>query len=197
MMRKLTVWIIVVYSLTVLSLRAQSLPSVDIDTAQTKLDQFLRENALPQERLELLIATNIELHENFILGESWLAGVGTVSERLVERASHLIDILDELASKSVMERAQSVLDRYHNLKSILDAKELELTDRQEAAVTSIERNTAVVTDLRDTIEINLENLELLKAAIERSAGSEEIVKAYIESLEEAIEAAEDALRPLF
>ena len=197
MMRKLTVWIIVVYSLTVLSLRAQSLPSVDIDTAQTQIDQFLRENELHQERIELLIATNIELNENLILWESWLAGVGTVSERLVERASHLIDILDELASKSVMERAQSVLDRYHNLKSILDAKELELTDRQEAAVTSIERNTAVVTDLRDTIEINLENLELLKAAIERSAGSEEIVKAYIESLEEAIEAAEDALRPLF
>jgi chromosome segregation ATPase len=195
--RKLTVWLIVVHFLAAMSIQAQVLPSVDIDTAQTQIDQFLRENELLQERIELLVTTNSELGENAILWQSWIAGIGTVSERLVDRASQLIDILNELASKSVMERAQTVLDRYYDLKAILDEKELELAERQQAAEASIERNTTVGADLKKKIESNLENVELLKAAIERSAGSEETVNAYIESLEEAIEDAEGALRSLF
>lgn len=176
---------------------AQVLPSVDIDTAQTQIDQFVRENELLQERIELLISTNETLAEDIVLWETWLEGIQTVSQRLVERAGQLIDILSELASKTVMERAQTVLDRYYRIKAVLDEKEEDLITRKEAAVVSIERNTVVVAELGQKIESNLENIELLKAAIERSVGSEEAVNSYIESLEEALEDAEKALQPPF
>ena len=197
MRRKSLVWLVLVHVLAVMSIQAQVLPSVDIDTAQTQIDQFLRENELLQERIELLVTTNSDLSENVVLWQTWIAGIETVSERLVDRANQLIDILAELASKSVMERAQTALDRYYDLKAILDAKGAELIERQHAAEASIARNTTVGAELKKKIESNLENIELLKAAIERSAGSEETVNAYIESLEDAIEAAEGALRLLF
>ena len=41
-------------------LSAQVLPSVDIDTAKTQIDQFVRENELIQERITELLQTNEE-----------------------------------------------------------------------------------------------------------------------------------------
>lgn len=176
------------------ALSAQVLPSVDIDTAQTQIDQFLQENEILNRRIGLLLATNDELSENLTIWETWLSGIEVVTERLVDRAGELIDILNELASKSLMERAYSVLDRYYRIKATLDEKHRDLTERHEAAAVSIERNTAVVAELKRKIESNLENIELLKAAVERSAGSEETVNTYIENLEAALEDAENALK---
>ena len=174
-------------------LPGQVLPSVDIATAQTHIDQFTRENELLAERIALLLTTNQELTDDIVLWGTWKSGIEIVTERLVSRATELIDLLDEMASKSIVERAQSVLDRYYTLKAILDAKHQELVERSGAAKVSIEKNTTVVAELRQKISNNLENIELLRAAVERSKGSEETVNLYIENLEKAIEDAEKAL----
>ena len=175
-------------------LSAQELPSVDVDTAQTQIDQFTLENRLLQERINNLTQTNEELTLSLDQWEIWLAGIETVTLRLVADADQLLEILAELASKTVIERAQEVLNRYYRLKSLLDAKHLELSERNIAAHTSIERNTQAVEDLKEKIQSNLENIELLKAAVERSQGSESIVKSYIDNLEKAIEDAEGILQ---
>ena len=175
-------------------LSAQELPSVDVDTAQTQIDQFMLENRLLQERINNLTQTNEELTLSLEQWEIWLAGIETVTLRLVADADQLLEIIAELASKTVIERAQEVLNRYYRLKSLLDAKHLELSERNIAAHTSIERNTQAVEDLKEKIQSNLENIELLKAAVERSQGSESIVKSYIDNLEKAIEDAEGILQ---
>ena len=59
---------------------------------------------------------------------------------------------------------------------------------------SIERNTKAVEDLKAKIQSNLENIGLLKAAVERSQDSESVVKSYIDNLEKAIEDAEGILQ---
>jgi len=176
---------------------AQVLPSVDIDTARTQIDQFLQENELILDRIESLVTTNEELTADMELRETWLSGVNDVAGRIVEEADRLTDILSELASKALTTRAQQALERYRNIKTILDKKIRELSERIEAAKASIERNTTVVEELREKIQSNLDNVELLKAAIERSAGSEEIINGYIENLEKALDEAQDLINRLF
>ncbi|MBT3271702.1 MAG: hypothetical protein HN368_01000, partial [Spirochaetales bacterium] len=127
---------------------AQMLPSVDISTAKTQIDQFARENELLDDRIELLLETNVKLASDIEIWSTWLSGIATVTEKLVDRAAELIDLLNELASKSILERAQTVLDRYYTLKSILDEKHLELTNRTEAGKVSIEKNIEVVAELK-------------------------------------------------
>ncbi len=178
-------------------LSAQVLPSVDIDTAKTQIDQFIRENELIQERITELLQTNDELTTDIELWTTWLTGVTNVTDRIVDKANQLLDILSDLASKSVMVRAQSVLDRYYRLKSILDEKSADLNQRVTAASASIERNSAVVDELGEKTKSNLDNIELLKAAIERSAGSEEAVSAYIESLDKALDDAQKLIDESF
>ena len=172
---------------------AQELPSVDVDTAQTQIDQFMLENKLLQERIDNLTKTNEELAVGLEQWAAWISGIETVSQRLVGEADKLLEILAELASKTVIERAQRVLNRYYRLKALLDAKHLELTERNSAASSSIERNTKTVEDLKVKIQSNLENIDLLKAAVERSEDSESVVRSYIDNLEKAIEDAEGIL----
>ena len=171
-------------------LPAQVLPSVDIDTAKTQIDQFLQENKLIDDRISTLIRTNEELTTDIELWTNWLTGISNVKTRIVESANQLLDILSDLGSKSVRTRAQSALDRYYRLKSVLDEKAADLDQRIGAAKVSIDRNGAVVDELREKTKSNLDNIDLLKAAIERSAGSEEAVSAYIESLEKALDEAQ-------
>ena len=178
-------------------LPAQVLPSVDIDTARTQIDQFLNENELIEERIADLQKTNEELATDIERWTSWLVGITNVTDKVVDRANQLLDILSELASKSVMVRAQSVLDRYDVIKEVLEEKSEDLNERLGSAAASIKRNNAVVDDLKKKTKSNLDNIELLKAAIERSAGSEETVSAYIESLEEALEDAEKLINESF
>jgi chromosome segregation ATPase len=178
-------------------LPAQVLPSVDIDTARTQIDQFVGENELIQERMTELLETNIELATDIELWTTWLTGVTSVRDRIVDKANQLIDILSDLASKSVITQAQSVLDRYYRLKSILDEKSDTLKQRVTAATTSIERNSTAVDELQEKTQSNTDNIALLKAAIERSEGSEEIVGAYIESLEKALDDAQELINESF
>ena len=193
--RRITGLVHVILLLTAIALlSAQELPSVDVDTAQTQIDQFMLENRLLQERINNLTQTNEELTLGLEQWEIWLAGIETVTLPLVADADQLVEILAELASKTVIERAQEVLNRYYRLKSLLDAKHLELSELNIAAQTSIERNTQAVEDLKAKIQSNLENIELLKAAVERSQESESVVKSYIDNLEKAIEDAEGILR---
>lgn len=173
---------------------AQQLPSVDVDTAQTQIDQFTLENRLLQERIDNLTLTNEELTVGLEQWGTWISSIETVSQRLVGHADQLIEILAELASKTVIERAQEVLNRFYRLEAVLDDKHLELSERSLAANSSIERNTQAVEDLKVKIQSNLENIELLKAAVERSQGSESVVKSYIDNLEKAIEDAEGVLQ---
>lgn len=191
---------IIVFFLTVVSifpLAAQVLPSVDIDTARTQINQFLSENNLIEDQITELETTNTQLSTDMELWQSWLVGIKNVSGRTVEEANRLIDIVSELASKSVVGRAQTVLERYYRIKSILDEKNKELTDRIQAAEASIKRNKEVIEELREKTKSNLDNIELLKAAIERSAGSEETINAYIESLEKALDEAQKLINQSF
>ena len=176
---------------------AQVLPSVDIDTARTQIDQFLQENEQIQERITSLLATNEELANDMETWKTWISGIDNVSEKVVEKANQLVDILSELASKSITERAQTVLDRYYRIKSVLDDKKNQLTERLHAAEASIKRNGAVIEELGIKIQSNLDNVELLKAAIERSSGSEEIVNGYIENLQKALDEAQEFLNQSF
>ncbi len=176
---------------------AQVLPSVDIDTARTQIDQFLQENEQIQERITSLLATNEELANDMETWKTWISGIDNVTEKVVEKANQLVDILSELASKSITERAQTVLDRYYRIKSVLDDKKNQLTERLHAAEASIKRNGAVIEELGIKIQSNLDNVELLKAAIERSSGSEEIVNGYIENLQKALDEAQEFLNQSF
>jgi len=168
----------------------QVLPSVDVDTARTQINQFLSENDLIGRQIAELESTNGELSADIETWNTWLSGIQDVTGRIVERANQLMDIVSELASKSVVGRAQTALERYYRIKAVLDDKHEELTGRIAAAEASIERNDAVVLELKEKIQSNLDNVELLKAAIERSAGSEETINAYIESLEKALDDAQ-------
>ena len=56
---------------------------------------------------------------------------------------------------------------------------------------------AVADELGEKTKSNLDNIELLKAAIERSAGSEEAVSAYIESLDKALDDAQKLIDESF
>lgn len=187
---KLAGAVVHLFLLTAFSATAQVLPNVDIETARTQIEQFLSENEQFSEQITSLEATNEELAADIELWETWLSGIRNVTERVKDEANRLLDIVSDLASKSVVERAQTVLERYYRIKSILEEKEAELTDRIEAARTSIEKNLMVAEELREKIQSNLDNVELLKAAIERSAGSEETINAYIESLEKALDEAQ-------
>lgn len=178
-------------------LPAQVLPSVDIETAKTQIDQFLLENELIQERITELLQTNAELKKDIELMRTWLTGVINVTERIVDRADQLLDTLSDLGSKSAITQAQSVLDRYYRLKSILDEKSDDLNQRVTSALASVERNNAVADELGEKTKSNVDNIELLKAAIERSAGSEETVGAYIENLEKALDEAQKLIHESF
>ncbi len=194
---KLAGAVVYLFLLTAFSASAQVLPNVDIETARTQIEQFLSENEQFSEQITSLEATNEELASDIELWETWLSGIRNVTERVKDEANRLLDIVSDLASKSVVERAQTVLERYYRIKSILEEKEAELTDRIEAARTSIERNLMVAEELREKIQSNLDNVELLKAAIERSAGSEETINAYIESLEKALDEAQRVINRSF
>ncbi len=188
---------VLLFLLRPLPAQAQVLPSVDIETAKTQIDQFLLENELIQERITELAHTNTELKKDIELMTSWLAGVTNVMERIVDKADQLLDILTDLASKSAVTQAQSVLDRYYRLKSILDEKSDDLNQRIAAAKASIERNNSVADELGEKTKSNLDNIELLKAAIERSAGSAEAVGTYIKNLEKALDEAQALIRESF
>ncbi|MBN1685300.1 MAG: hypothetical protein JW852_01535 [Spirochaetales bacterium] len=190
-------WWSILFLLAVCHAPAQVLPSVDIDTARTQIDQFLRENELIEARISELLATNEDLTADIELWKGWLAGVSTVTARTVEKAEQLTDILSELASKSLTERTQNVLERYYRIKSILEDKNKELTERIDAAEASIRRNGEVIAELRNKTQSNLDNVELLKAAIERSAGSEEMINSYIEDLEKALDEAQKLINQSF
>ena len=192
-----TGWRVILLLICVCNAPAQVIPSVDIDTARTQIAQFLRENELIEGRIWELLATNEELAADIELWERWLTGVNKVGEKVAEEAEQLLDILSELASKSLTNRAQTVLERYYRIKSILEEKSKELTERIHAAKASIEKNGAVIGDLRRKTQSNLDNVKLLKAAIERSAGSEEMINSYMKSLEEALDEAQKLLDQSF
>lgn len=171
----------------------QQLPSVDIDTAMAQIKQFQEENIETQTRMEILSSSNEQIAEDIELWASWRRAVANVSELLESRASELQDILAELASKTVMLRAQSAFDTYSRISALLAAKEQDLTSRIAEGEQTIRRNESAIETYRTRIQRNNANIELLQSAIQKSLNSEDRIKNYLDAFEEAIKKAQEVL----
>ena len=180
--------------LTVLSsVPGQELPSVDIETATTQIEQFQGENEQLAMKMAILIEANQILESDANKWEGWVAAIQTINSRINDRAQELIDILSEIAVKAIMEKAQEVLDRYSRIRALLESKAENLQARIEDANASIQRNVSTVEELRKKIARNERNVELLYAAIQKSKSRDEELNYYIDNLEEALKAAEELL----
>ncbi len=175
------------------TLAAQTLPSVDVDTANMQIEQFENENRSLEERIQLLTASVDGLEADVETWTRWANGIERVSKLLDERAERLLDVLGEIGSRSIVDRAESVLERYSRMKLLLEAKHEDLRNRIEDAQGLLADNRATIAEYESRIEQNKKNIELLKAAIANSVSSESLMKNYLEGLETLLDDALDLL----
>jgi len=174
-------------------LGAQSLPSVDIDTANMQIEQFEYENGLLEERIELMRSSIDRLESDIETWKQWSNGIERVLRMLDDRAGQLLDVLAEIGSRSIVARAESVLDRYTEIRQLLDEKTDELAGRVDDAERIIRSNRATVGVYESRIEQNSRNIELLKAAIASSVDSESSIESDLEALDSLLDDAAELL----
>lgn len=175
------------------SVFGQELPSVDIETATTQIEQFQSENEQLAKKIAILIEANQILESDAKKWNGWAEAIQTIIIRIKDRAQELIDILSEIAVKAIMEKAQEVLDRYSRIRALLESKAESLQARVEDANASIQRNLSTIEELSIKIARNERNVELLIAAIRKSKSRDDELNYYIDNLEDALKAAEELL----
>ena len=193
MHRRRTVTAIAAFVLAAVSLQSQDLPSVDTETAQTQIEQFELENTqLAASMLEterLITQTELDLET----WQSWIEAIAKVAERLEEYAEKLLDVLAEIANKTVLEAAQSILERYGILRELIKEKAEELEAAIEDGESRIGEYRNELGLLDERIRRNRENIDLLTAAMAKSRSSEEALGGLIENLKDALDEAESLI----
>ena len=113
--------------------------------------------------------------------------IDRVSRMLDERADSLLDVLSQIGSRSIVERAETALARYSQVKKLLADKYSELQGRIADAQRLIASNRSTISIYQSRIEQNSCNIELLKAAIASSVDSESLIQNYLEGLDSLLD----------
>ncbi len=171
----------------------QDLPSVDPETAKLQIEQFENENRDLRAKIAKLAESNETLNVDIERWTRWINGIEAVRERLDEQVEQLRDALQNVGSRSVLERAQNALDRFATLDSLLESKRDELSTRIDEAQETLSTNRSTISLYRTRVEQNQENIELLNAAIAQSQDSEQLINGYLESLDSIMQEARDLL----
>ncbi len=172
----------------------QDLPSVDPDTARLQIEQFENENRELRSRIQNLSDQNETISSNVETWTSWINGIETVEERLDEQVAELRNSLQNVGSKSVVERAQTALERYATLASLLESKREELANRITEAQNTLVTNKETISLYQTRIEQNQENIELLNAAIAQSKDSEQLINSQLDALDALMQNARNLLQ---
>ena len=173
----------------------QSLPSVDVEAANMQITQFEIENESLEQRILLLEQSIDTLEDDIKTWSRWWSGIAQVSALLTEEVDSLIEVLAQIGSRTIVERAQSVLRRYDRIVELLDNKQSELSGRiaDGEALLAGNRETLVLFEKR--LEQNRKNIALLRAAISKSESAESRIEENLNRLDTILDNAANLLKP--
>ena len=174
-------------------IRAQNLPSVDVETANLQIEQFENENRSLENRTKLLEESIIRLEGEIELWTGWVSSIERSLELLNEQADLLKEVVSGVGSSSIVERIAQALARHDRVTLLLEAKHLELTERLEETESLIVSNRTTLAEYERRIEQNSKNIILLRSAISNSESSEARIEEYLENLDATLERALDLL----
>lgn len=168
-------------------LLAQNLPSVDVEAANMQIQQFENENRSLETSVTLLEDSIVRLEEEIGVWSQWKTGIEQVFDLLGQQAEQLVEVLSQIGSRSIVERAQSALLRYDRIAKLLSNKSEELAGRIATAVSLVTGHTNTVALYRIRLEQNQRNISLLKEAIAKSASAESLIETYLNQLDTILE----------
>ena len=174
-------------------IRAQNLPSVDVETANLQIEQFENENRSLENRTKLLEESIIRLEGEIELWTGWVSSIERSLELLNEQADLLKEVVSGVGSSSIVERIAQALARHDRVTLLLEAKHLELTERLKETESLIVSNRTTLAEYERRIEQNSKNIILLRSAISNSESSEARIEEYLENLDATLERALDLL----
>ena len=192
-MRRKLIGCVAALALIATTLPGQSLPSVDIETALLQIEQFENENNSLLQRNAILEESIERLESEIEQWAKWSIAIEKVDKSLEDQAGRLLDVLEEIGSRVIVERAKTVLEQYDRIKLLMEAKLEELSARTTEANSRLTRNREAVSVFALRIDQNLTNIELFKAAITKSESSESLIKTYLEGLDTILKDAADLL----
>ena len=167
----------------------EKIPYVDIEEAQSQIDELTAENEQMDGQTTELQSENEQLESDIEEWQKQINEIELVLERVRQKGADLYEIYSDIVDKPTKEKANEAISRNRDLRNQLEDKKEVLDKQIEEAQKQKESNNKQVGINNKKIARNTDTINLLTASIEKTRTQTEVLNSYIDTVNDINEEA--------
>ena len=167
----------------------EKIPYVDIEEAQSQIDELTAENEQMDGQTTELQSENEQLESDIEEWQKQINEIELVLERVRQKGADLYEIYSDIVDKPTKEKANEAISRNRDLRNQLEDKKEVLAKQIEEAQKQKESNNKQVGINNKKIARNTDTINLLTASIEKTRTQTEVLNSYIDTVNDINEEA--------